>query len=170
MANDPLYHHLLEKSWRGKLTPAEEQQLRAWLSAHPEGKVDWEAEAALNELLCRLPAAPMPSNFTARVLKAAALETKAGEQQIAGSRIWTWRSRWLPRIAFASVLMAAGVISYHQGVVFRRANLAKSAAASVAVVSDVSSLPSPEVLTNFDAIYALNRTPPADEELLALLK
>src|SRR5262249_11017587 len=170
MPNDPLYHHLLEQSWRGKLTPAEEQQLRSWLAAHPEGKVDWETEAALNELLGRLPAAPMPSNFTARVLKAAELEARAGERQIASGRIWTWRSRWLPRMAFASVLMAAGVISYHQGVIFRRANLAKSAAESVAVVSHVSSLPSPEVLTNFDAIYALNGTPPADEELLALLK
>src|SRR5215472_224054 len=168
MANDPLYHHLLEQSWRRKLTPAEEQQLRAWLDAHPEGKVDWETEATLNDLLGRLPPAPMPSNFTARVLKAVELESRANERQMPGSRIW--RPRWLPRLAFASVLIAAGTMSYHQGIVFRRASLAKSAAESAAMVSEVSSLPSPEVLTNFDAIYALNRTPPADEELLALLK
>ncbi len=61
-------------------------------------------------------------------------------------------------------------MSYHEGAAIRRASIAKSAAESVAVVSDVSSLPSPEVLTNFDAIYALNQTPPADEQLLALLK
>jgi hypothetical protein len=168
MANDPLYLHLLELSWRRKLTPAEEQQLQALLAAHPEEKVDWETEATLNDLLGRLPAAPMPSNFTSRVLKAVELESRANERQIVGSRIW--RPRWLPRLAFASVLIAAGAVSYHQGVVFRRASLAKSAAESAAMVSEVSSLPSPEVLTNFDAIYALNRTPPADEELLALLK
>jgi hypothetical protein len=170
MAIDPLYRHLLEQSWRGKLSPSEEQQLMTWLAGHPDGKPDWEAEAGLNEILGRLPDAPMPSNFTARVLKAVEVEVLISSRGNREGRFWSWRHVWLPRLGFAAVLVGAAAMSYQEGAAVRRASLAKSAAESVAVLSDVSSLPSPEVLTNFDAIYALNQTPPADEELLALLK
>ena len=66
----------------------------------------------------------------------------------------------------ASILLAATLFSYERAQAQRREKLARSLAA----VSEVASLPSPEILKDFDAIRALNRTPPADEELLALLQ
>ena len=59
MTNDPLYHQLLEQSWRRKLTDAEEAGLRAWLAAHPEAQPDWDAEAGLSEALGALPNVPV---------------------------------------------------------------------------------------------------------------
>jgi anti-sigma factor RsiW len=166
MTNDPGENHFRELSWRRKLTDAEEAELRAWLAAHPEARADLETETELNDLMDRLPQAPVPSNFTARVLQAVDREeARASRHPKLGS--WRWIPRWFPRAAFAAVLLSAGLVSFHQvrGAV-RRAELARS----VAAVSDVSSLPSPEILSNFDAIYALKPTPPPDEELLALLK
>ncbi len=77
MSNDPTYNRLRELSWRRKLTGAEEAELRAWLAAHPDAQADWEAEAGLNAALGRLPDAPVPSNFTARVLQAVEREAAA---------------------------------------------------------------------------------------------
>ena len=55
---------------------------------------------------------------------------------------------------------------------FRSARLEKSQrlAKSVATVSQVASLPGPDVLKDFDAIQQLNRSPAPDTELLALLQ
>ena len=166
MTNDPIYNHLRELSWRRKLTDAEEAELRAWLKAHPEAQADWEAEAGLNAALGGLPDMPVPSNFTARVLQAverdAAGELRQGEPKL---RFWR-RLRWLPKAAFAVVILAAGLVSYHQ---FQAARFAEYAH-SVAAVSDVSSLPSPEILQDFDAIRASNPSPTPDEQLLAVLQ
>ena len=166
MSSDPTYNRLRELSWQRKLTGAEEAELRAWLAAHPDAQVDWEAEAGLNAALGRLPDAPVPSNFTARVLQAvereAAAELRRSEQK------WRpWRHlRWLPKAAVAAVILGAGLVSYRH---FQAARFAEYAQ-SVAAVSDVSSLPSPEILKDFDTISALNATPPPDEQLLALLE
>ncbi len=166
MTNDPIYNHLRELSWQRKLTEAEEARLRAWLAAHPDAQADWEAEAGLNAALDRLPDVPVPSNFTARVVQAAEREAAAHERRPG----WNWggwpRLRWLPKAAFAAVILGAGLVSYHQ---FQAARFA-AYAHSVAAVSDVSSLPSPEILRDFDTIRALNPTPPPDEQLLALLQ
>jgi anti-sigma factor RsiW len=168
MTNDPIYGHLRELSWRRKLTGAEEAQLRAWLAAHPEAQADWAAEAGLNAALGRLPDAPVPSNFTARVLQAAEREAA-----VEGRRsVWKWggwpRLRWLPKAAFAAVILGAGLVSYHQAQAARLREYANS----VAAVSDVFSLPGPgpEILKDFDAILASNPTSLPDEQLLAVLQ
>ena len=70
MNPDPVYQRLRELGWRRPLTAAEQVELRIWLAAHPEAQAEAEAEAALNQALTRLPAAPVPSNFTARVWQA----------------------------------------------------------------------------------------------------
>ena len=166
MTNNPNYDHLRELSWRRKLTGAEEARLRAWLAAHTEAQADWEAEAGLNAALGRLPDVPVPGNFTARVLQAAEREA-AAEQRQSG---WSWGSwpwlRWLPKAAFAAVIVGAGVVSYQQ---FQAARL-REYVNSVAAVSDVSPLPSPEILEDYDAIRASNPTPLPDEQLLAALQ
>ena len=167
MKDDAIYERLRELSWRRKLTGSEAAELRAGLAAHPEAQADWESEAWLNEALGQLADAPVPSNFTARVLQAVELESAAGQRRHGG--LWHFRLRWhwLPRIAVAAVVLAAGLLSYEQVArSARRAEYAKS----VATVSEVASLPSPEVLQDFDAIRVSNPNPVADEELLAVLK
>jgi len=166
MTNDPLYHHLRELSWRRKLTPAEAAELQAWLAAHPEARENWEAEAGLNEALGRLPDAPVASNFTARVLQAVERETASERRR--RQRKWRFAEwlRWLPRAAVAMVILGVGLISFRRV----RSPHYRSLVQSVAAVSRVSSLPSPEILEDFDAIRVSNPTPAADEELLAVLK
>ena len=166
MTNDPIYDHLRELSWRRKLTGAEEAQLRAWLAARPEAQADWDTEARLSAALGRLPDVPVPSNFTARVLQAA--EQEAAVERRRGEQRWPfWRRlRWLPKVAFAAIVLATGVVSYRQ---FQAARFAEYAH-SVTAVSDVSSLPSPEILTDFDAIRVSNPTSLPDEQLLAVLE
>src|SRR5206468_10674569 len=101
--NDLVYDHLRDLSWRRKLTTSEELQLRAWLAAHPEAQSDWEDEARLNEMLRLLPDAPMPNNFTARVLQAAKRD-EASELRLRGrSRVAWWR-RLVTRTALAGLV------------------------------------------------------------------
>jgi len=163
--NDPLYHNLRETGWRRKLTPAEETQLRAWLAAHPEAQPEWEDEIRLNEVLDRLPALPVASNFTARVLKAVERENAAPSHHPAAGWKRVWRAV-LPKAALAAAALGIGLFTYHQARAAKRMELAQS----VAAVAEVRSLPSPEILQDFEAIRQLNPTPPPDEELLALLK
>jgi anti-sigma factor RsiW len=166
MSNDPIYNHLLELSWRRKLTGAEEAELQAWLAAHPEAQADWKAEAGLNAALGRLPDAPVPSNFTARVLQAAEREAAVELRRHGGAwRAWL-RLRWLPKVALGAVVVGAGLVSYHQIQDVHRKKLAES----VAAVSAVSSLPSPEILKDFDAIRVSNPSVSPDEQLLAVLQ
>ena len=164
MTNDPIYNRLRELRWRRKLTDAEEAELRSWLEAHPEARADWEAETELEAALGRLPDAPVPGNFTARVLQAVERELAAGPRR---SGWWSrLRLQWLPRAALASSVLAAGLVSYHLVQNAERKKLAES----VAAVADVSSLPSPDILQDFDAIRRSNPTATPDEQLLALLK
>ena len=168
MTSDPRYHHLRELSWRRKLTEAEEAELRVWLATHPDAQTDWEAEAVLAEALGRLPDAPVASNFTARVIQAVEREEAADARREKGWSAWAQIHRWLPKAAIASLLVGAvGFFSYHrhQLKMVHREELLNS----VEKISEVSSLPSPEILKDFEAIRALKRTGP-DEELLALLQ
>jgi anti-sigma factor RsiW len=166
MTNDPLYNQLRELSWRRKLTGDEEAALRSWLTAHPEAQEEWEVEAVLNEGLSRLPDAPVASNFTARVLQAVELDQAAEARRPRRKwQIWI-RLGWLPRVAVAAIVLGAGLLSFHQvQLTHNRARIE-----AVAAVADVSSLPSPDVLKDFDAIQRLSQAPPADEELLAALQ
>ena len=162
--DDSLYSRLRETSWRRKLTPAEEAELRSWLAAHPEQQSEWERETALNELLGRLPDAPVPSNFTARILDVAT-GSSAGLRRRRSIWNWSWRS-FLPRAAVAGVVLVLGLSFYRQHEVTRRVELAHR----IANVSDMVAVPSPEALQDFDTVRRLNQTPSADEELLALLQ
>lgn len=156
---------LREKIWRRELTPSERAELRGWLSAHPEAAADLELEKNLSGLLSRLPDAPVPSNFTARVLRAVELEIRDAERPRM-TRPW-WLRVLLLRAAVAAVLIGAGVFSY-QGY---QSSLRKKLAGELAAVAGVKSVPSPEALEDFEAIARLARIPaaPADEELMSLL-
>ncbi len=167
MKNEPLFEQLREASWRRNLTPAEEAQLRQFLASHPEAQPEWDAEAALNESLKRLPAAPVPSNFTARVLDA------LGEDAMAEGRAerhswlrWQFRLRWLPRAAVATLIVGLGLVTYrHEQLETRKAR-----AESLVAVERVKVLANPELLENFEAIQAMSQAPAADDELINLLQ
>lgn len=164
MSNDPTYNRLRELSWRRKLSAAEEAELRSWLAAHPEDRADWEAEVGLAAVLERLPDAPVPSNFAARVLEAVGREA-GGKVRRREWRTHSWL-RWLPRAALAACVATAGLVSCLLVQNAERARLVQS----VAAVADVSSLPSPEVLQDFDAIRVSRPAIAPDEELLAVLQ
>jgi anti-sigma factor RsiW len=176
MTHDPNGHPPREASWR-KLSQADAAELDTWLASHPDAQPDWEAETRLTEALSRLPDAPLASNFTARVLQAVERETAATHR----AQLPTWWQRWrrLAKFGLAgTAALVAGllVVEHHQQSV-RRAELANS----IAKVSSVASLPSPEILQDFEAIRVLKTTPArvrdhvfdpsqADEQLLALLQ
>jgi len=160
MNNDPVYRRLLELSWRKKLSPSEEAELRACLAKHPECQTEWEAETALSMALGQMPDAPVASNFTARVLEA--VERAERMERRPARLLW----RFLPRLGFAALAAALGFLAYQQTVTARQAKYAQS----IEAVSDISPALSPEILADFEAIRALNRTPSPDEQLLNLLK
>jgi hypothetical protein len=114
-------------------------------------------------LLSRLPDAPVPSNFTARVMQAVELE------ELRSQRKWnflTWnRHVVMPRTAVVVVaVVVAGVAFQHYETGVHRAQLARS----VARVAVAQPMPSIEALKNFDAIRRMSQPVRPDDELLAL--
>jgi len=163
--NESDYNLLREKSWRRKLTAAEEAERRAWLADHPESVTDWESEVRLIEALNQLPEASVPTNFTARVLQAVEREASA-ENRPRVSR-WSWLLRsLLPKAAAIAVVLAVGLLTYHEHRAERRAEVMQG----VKVVAGVSSLPGPEIIQDFDTIQRMGNTTGPDPELIALMK
>src|SRR6185503_17290882 len=112
--NEREYKELREQSWRRRLTPSEEAALQRHLFTNPEAQEDWLSENELSGLLRHLPDAPVPSNFTSRVLQAAQREAAVSAHG------WNWPAwmklgNWLPRTAVAAcavgILLSAG---YHE--------------------------------------------------------
>lgn len=165
MMNDPVYDHLKQLSWRRKLSDSEESQLRAWLAAHPEAQADWDDETRLNEALGALPDAPLPSNFTARVLQAVKLDEAADLRRRRRPRlVWWWRLA--AKVAVVAILGVAGFSSYQQ---FHAAHLRSKVAEGLVKVSTAQPVPAPDVIEDFDVIRIMPQLY-VDEELLALLK
>jgi hypothetical protein len=118
----------------------------------------------LRDLLARLPDAPVPSNFTARVMQAVELEESRRARR--WSFNWNWHAL-LPRIAVtAAVIVFAGLTFHHHELTSQRAALAKN----VALVAESQPPPDVDALKNFDAIQRMGQPAHADEELLALLQ
>ena len=163
--NDSAYHRLREEHWRRKLTDAEETELRAYLTARPEAREDWEGDADLNLLLEQLPQAPLvASNFTSLVLQAVERDAATGAR-VAGKSIWIFVQRWLPRAAVASVVLGVGVVMYERHELKARAEMARN----VAEITEIVSASNPELLKDFEPIRRLSDPEPkADVELLAL--
>jgi hypothetical protein len=166
--NESDHNPLREKSWRHKLTPAEAAELQARLAKNPEAQTDWETELHLTEVISGLPDAPVPSNFTARVLQAVERESVVGSRRRGSFWKWSLRSL-LPKAAAVAVVLGAGLFTYHEHTVReQRAELARS----IKIVSSVPSLPNPQILQDFDTIQKMGAasTTGPDRELLALMK
>jgi len=160
------YKTLLEKRWRQKLTPAEEASVREWLAQHPESKADWDLETQLSAGLEKLPEVPVPSNFTARVLQAVERETALPKRSTTDSPRFMHVLRLRAPAAIVSVVLVLFVVTHHQHTQAKRAELVQG----VKVVTGVSSLPSPEILQDFDTIRQLPAATGPDPELIALMK
>jgi hypothetical protein len=148
-----------ESLWRRKLSGAE----RADLRARPE----LELEARLTDALAQLPNAPVPSNFTARVLDAIELE-EARAARLTGARgwHWNWHTLW-PRLAVtATVLLLAGLGFQHYQAGQRQAEMTRS----LSVVASARTVPSVEALNNFDFIQQMSHAERADTALLAAMQ
>jgi len=148
-----------ESLWRRKLSETE----RAGLRAHPE----LELEARLTDALTGLPNAPVPSNFTARVLDAIELEEarSARPAKVSASH-WGWRLL-LPRLAVtAAVLFFAGYGFQYYQAGLQRADLIKN----LSTVASTTAVPSPDALNNFDTIQNMSQSGRADTELLVALQ
>ena len=170
--NQRALEKLRETHWRRGLTEAESAELAAQWAADPSARAAWTEDVALNQLLAQLPEPPRAaSNFTAQVLAQAALadagcaRARARERSPLG-----WLTRWLPRVAVASLVLGASLAGYHE--VNRRQQQAL-----VAGAAEVSQLVAsrPEWFADYDAIAAVGRAqqapqPKADTELLALLQ
>jgi anti-sigma factor RsiW len=165
MATDPFYEKFREINWRRKLSSAEERELREWLAAHPEVQESLDLDAGLTEALRKMPDVPVASNFTARVLQAIEREAKAEARgQEARWKLWRGVPRWLPKVASGTVVVMAGLLAYlHNNSVEAKQRALVQRMAGVP-------LPSPEILTNFDAIRIVSATPAPDEQLLALFQ
>ena len=159
MNDKPISEELRELLWRRPLSEAE--QLRA--GDRPETRAELDLEARLNAALDQLPAAPVPSNFTNRVLQAIDLE-----ESRPATRGWRWAlPRWIPRLAVTATVVAVSALSWqHHEVVQQRAALARS----VATVAESSGLPGVEALKNYDVIQRMSESQRPDDKLLALMQ
>ncbi len=160
MNQNPLDQRLREVISRRPLTEAEQAELVVWLSVHPEARADWELELALSKTLERDSAPKVASNFTARVFQEIEREQKIsrpGRTTVGGG--W-WRAL-VPRLAVGLVVVVALVAFIHQRneSAFER---------DIEALASVQTLPSVEILTDFDTIHSLNIVTTADEDLLAL--
>jgi anti-sigma factor RsiW len=164
MNNDPVYQRLREIAWRRKLTDAEAAELHAWLAAHPEAATEAARESALNNLLVRLPDAPVSSNFTARILQAIEREESSAAPR---SRDWNWVWRVLvPRTAAAMLVFGLGAYAVQQYRSKQRAVIGDS----LVTIATVPTMPSAQALEDFEVIQKLDSDSAADKELIALLQ
>lgn len=153
MKNQPDNHQ--ESLWRGNLSETE----RAALPARP----DLAEEARLTAALSKIPDAPVPSNFTARVLETIKLDEN--REARAHGWHWSWRVLW-PRLTVATaVLIVAGVSIQRYEASARRADLAKN----LALVASAQS-PGVDALENLETIQQMSRSAHADGDLLAALQ
>ncbi|MBI3879732.1 MAG: hypothetical protein HY301_06670 [Verrucomicrobia bacterium] len=168
--NDSEFEKLSEKSRRGELTPDEAAEFRGHLIAHPAAQAAWEEDEALAQLVAQLPDAPMPSNFTARVLTEVARESRPVPPPVRAA----W-SGWLAtifkitrpqRVALAAAAVCAGLLTFQQFRAHHRAQVAES----LAKFTGATELPGVEALKDFDAIRRLSLLPAGvDAELVSAL-
>ena len=160
----PEFENLLQTARERDLTDAELAKLERWLAANPDEQAEWEA---LDRLLVALPDAPVASNFTSRVLDKV---RRAETARQALDQAW-WRKLLAPQFrpiqiaAAAAIAMVIGGVGYQSHLNRNRAEMAASLHA-VATIAEMA----PGLLSDFEAIEAIDQADPIDEELWAALK
>ncbi|MBI3192351.1 MAG: hypothetical protein HYZ36_06770 [Pedosphaera parvula] len=159
------YMQLLETAWQRPLSEGEQARLEAYFAAHPEVREDWMLEAGLSRVLHDLPDTPLASNFTAQVLR-----TVERDQAVTNrpAKAVSWRSwlslGWRRIVTLGAAVGCAALMAYQYSRMSDRAELAQS----VAKVTSVATMPSLEVLQDFEAINRLSQVSSGvDLDLLA---
>jgi hypothetical protein len=165
--NESEYQALVEVGWRRPLTSEEQARIDLWLAAQPQSQGDLESDAALTQLLQKLPDAPVASNFTAQVLRALEREGAAESRaKTPFARFGQWLRRPATRLAWAVLLVGTVWFGYQQ----HQETVREDVTRGFAVLAKVAALSDPTVLQDFDAIQRLGQTAPGeDEELFAVL-
>lgn len=164
MKDNEAFERLLEARWRGRLDSGQEAELRRLVAAFPGLGPVWELEEGVIRTIEGMPDAPVPGNFTARVLSQIELEDRAASRR----RIsWPERLRaWAPRLGLTCAALVLAVFSYSQFQAQQRAVVVEN----IPTMAKLVAMPGPEALRDFDAIRALERAPAPDLELLRLLE
>ena len=123
-------------------------------------------DPALDALLRRLPDRSVPSNFSFRVLQAVESKQFVAQKPTLWWKIIHHPVRLISQAAVGAMALCLGLFGYQH----YEATTQMKMAESVVTVAQVSSLPSPDLLRDFEAVRHLNTTPAADEELLTLLQ
>ena len=163
----PDLNKLADAIRQDKLTPDQEAQLQRYLVTHPDERGEWEEELALNQLLGRIPDAPVSSNFTSRVLQS--IRQSAPPDRVTAPALWRnlLVRGWQAKVAAGLALVCVGVFTYHEQELATQRDLARH----LAKIAKETPTPPLELLQNFDAIERLNQVPvTVDRELVAALQ
>lgn len=165
--NDPEPNDLLWRGLKGELNDEEKFRFESLVSSDPELRAKWEQELALNDLLAKVPSAPVSSNFTSLVMQAVENEKRAVVRKTS--------TRWF-RFGFARVaaglafVFVIGLGLYTRYEKTRQTELATGLKDLTAVASVIAPKGSGvETLQDFDAIQKLSRVPQNSELDMELL-
>jgi anti-sigma factor RsiW len=146
------HNEFWEAGRSARRSPEEEAQWQVSMAQHPEALAEFEEETNLNRLLRQLPDAPVSSNFTSQVMHLVSREQKRRSTPVV-LRFWAdhFAFSWGRKLAFASMLLLLGLVSYQQYQLSARRELA----ISLLRVSNV--LPAADVIDGFSAMDGLRR-------------
>jgi anti-sigma factor RsiW len=168
----PEQNDLLLKGLKGELNDQEKAALDNLLAADPLLKSEREDQLALNELLAKIPDAPLSSNFTALVMQA----VRQSEKRPGPATPFRWFSHGFARVAAGlAVVTVIGFGLNHHYQTVQRSELAAGLRdfTTIASTLDSQKTPAVEMFQDFDAIQKLSRVPAnpeLDMELLVALQ
>ena len=161
---DQQYSQLMQAAMERELTAEELARIDDLLAQNKAELADFEA---VDHLLAKLPDVIVPSNFTARVLDEAQRQDQPPPAlgQAWWQRLFAPQYRSIQLASAAAVALLIGVFGYQNHLDQDREEMAESLQA-VATIAEMA----PGLLTDFDAIDAIDQSDPIDEELWAALK
>ena len=169
-ANDP--GELVAKALKGELSDAEQRQFQQRLESDPALRESFAEEQRLNQLLGRLPNAPVSTNFTSLVLQAVRQEQRRPAHS--EGRFGWLRFKFARVAAGVAAVLLVGVVGLQQYRQAQQSEMARSVSAFTEVASAIGSeaTPPPEVFQDFEAIERLfiPQEPELDLELLFALQ
>ena len=165
---DQQYSQLMQAAMERELTAEELARIDDLLAQNKAELADFEA---VDHMLAKLPDVIVPSNFTARVLDEAQRQDQPAPAlcqalgQAWWQRLFAPQYRSIQLASAAAVALLIGVFGYQNHLDQDREEMAESLQA-VATIAEMA----PGLLTDFDAIDAIDQSDPIDEELWAALK
>lgn len=158
---------LAARALRANMSQDDRARFERLLAADPAFRASWQAELALERALDALPDAPVSSNFTSRVVQLA-LREKHAEQPRPRLSIF----QLLSRLAIGTsvvALVTIGALQQRQSVQRKEVAETVNAFHDTAAAMAGESMPSTEVLANFDTIKQLPAQQEAELDLELLL-